>query len=256
MNREQILNLTAMPPSAPSYPKGPYRFYNREYMLITYETDPAILRAMVPEPLEPEGENLVTYEYMNMLDSGQGFGSYSESGLVIPCLYNGEKVNFTAQMYLNCEPPTTGGREIWGFPKKYGEPKLEVVHETLVGTLHYGGQLVSMGTMGYKHNNLLDPTNPNNQGEKAIKEKLGKKQFNLKWLPDVDGKPAIAQLVSYQMTDIELKFAFGGPARLHLVPHVNAPVADVPVKRIVSAAHFMADITLPYGNVEYDYLNG
>ena len=44
-----------------------------------------------------------------------------------------------------------------------------------------------------------------------------------------------------------------GPGRLHLVPHVNAPVADFPVRKIVGAKHFVADLTLPYGRVAYDY---
>jgi acetoacetate decarboxylase len=41
---------------------------------------------------------------------------------------------------------------------------------------------------------------------------------------------------------------------VHVVPHVNAPVADLPVRRIVGAHHFIADLTLPYGRVLHDYL--
>jgi acetoacetate decarboxylase len=37
------------------------------------------------------------------------------------------------------------------------------------------------------------------------------------------------------------------------VPHVNAPVADLPVKKIVGGLHLVADISLPYGRVLYDY---
>ena len=40
-------------------------------------------------------------------------------------------------MYLDDEPPITAGREIWGFPKKYGVPRLSVKKDTLTGTLHY-----------------------------------------------------------------------------------------------------------------------
>ena len=45
-----------------------------------------------------------------------------------------------------------------------------------------------------------------------------------------------------------------GPGRLHLVPHVNAPVADLPVRKIVGARHFIAYLTLPFGRVLDDYL--
>ena len=50
-----------------------------------------------------------------------------------------------------------------------------------------------------------------------------------------------------------MKGSWIGPGRLHLVPHVNAPVADLPVRRVVGAHHFIADLTLPYGRVLHDY---
>jgi acetoacetate decarboxylase len=82
---------------------------------------------------------------------------------------------------------------------------------------------------------------------------LSKKQINLKLIPGVDGRAEVCQLVGYHLTDITVKGSWLGPARLHLVPHVNAPVADPPVRRIVGAHHFVADVTLPYGQVLHDY---
>jgi acetoacetate decarboxylase len=245
MNRDEILSTPSMPLAGPSYPKGPYRFINREYMIIIYESDPDAVRHAVPEPLEPE-ENLVYYEWIRMPDSS-GFGDYTESGVVIPCRYKGESINFTAQMYLDDDPPIVAGREIWGFPKKWAHPKMEVIEDTLNGTLHYANQLVAQGTMTYKHESLA--RNP----EKTMAA-LGKTQCNLKLIPGPDGKPAICQLIAYNLTDYSVKGSWSGDARLHLVPHVNAPVADLPVKRIVGGRHFVADLTLPYGRVLHDYL--
>jgi hypothetical protein len=47
MRAEDILHLPSMPLASPSYPKGPYRFIDREYMVITYETDPVVIRAQL-----------------------------------------------------------------------------------------------------------------------------------------------------------------------------------------------------------------
>jgi len=246
MNREQILNLASMPAAGPSYPKGPYRFINREFLIISYETDAEAIRNAVPEPLEPNKDNLVSFEWINMPDSS-GFGAYTESGCVIPCTYKDEPVNFIVHMYLDDEAPIAAGREIWGFPKKNADPKLNVIKDTLTGSLHYADQLVAMGTMGYKHESHaaeLDKT----------ATALAKTQVNLKFIPGVDGKPAIAQLVAYNITEITVKGCWTGPARLHLIPHVNAPVADFPIKRIMSGTHIIADLTLPYGRVLLDYL--
>jgi acetoacetate decarboxylase len=246
MKAEDILKLPSMPAAGPSYPAGPYRFVDREYMVITYETDPEVMRAHLPEPLEMPDQPFVHYEWIKMPDSS-GFGSYTESGLVIPCRYKGEDVNFVSQMYLDDDPPIAAGREIWGFPKKYAHPKLEIVKDTLTGTLEYATQLVAMGTMGYKAESMAG-------NGVATTNTLSKTQINLKIIPGIDGQPAICQLVALNLTDITVKGSWRGPGRLHLVPHVNAPVADLPVRRVIEAHHFIADLTLPYGRVLYDYL--
>ena len=245
MRKEDVLKLPSMPAAGPSYPAGPYRFINREYMIITYETDAQAIRAQLPEPLEPLDDSLVHYEWIKMPDSS-GFGSYTETGLVIPCRFEGQEVNFVSQMYLDDDPPIVAGREIWGFPKKYAHPELELVKDTLTGTLEYGGQRVALGTMGYKHEAMAG------NGERT-RTALSKTQVNLKLIPGVEGSPEICQLVAINLAEINVKGSWIGPGRLHLVPHVNAPVADLPVRNVVIAHHFVADLTLPYGRVIYDY---
>ena len=71
----------AMPLTNPAYPRGPYKIYDREFVVIAYRTDPDALRAVVPEPLELAGDT-VNYEFIRMPDS-TGFGDYTETGQVI-----------------------------------------------------------------------------------------------------------------------------------------------------------------------------
>jgi acetoacetate decarboxylase len=138
MRMADVLKLPSMPLAGPSYPAGPYRFIDREFLVISYETDPDLIRAGLPEPLEPIETPIVHYEWIKMPDSS-GFGSYTESGLVIPARLNGEEVNFVSQMYLDDDPPIVAGREIWGFPKKYAHPKLEIVKDTLTARWNMPG---------------------------------------------------------------------------------------------------------------------
>ena len=42
----------AMPLTSPAFPPGPYRFVNREFFIVTYRTDPDVLRAVIPAPLQ------------------------------------------------------------------------------------------------------------------------------------------------------------------------------------------------------------
>ncbi|KMO38075.1 acetoacetate decarboxylase [Methylobacterium tarhaniae] len=246
MTRDEILSAPSMPAFSPSYPRGPYRFMRREYLIITYETDPDALRAALPEPLEPAPGNLASYEWMKMPDSS-GFGDYEESGSAIAATWNGEPCTYSVQMYLDDEPPISAGREIWGFPKKWGVPRLKVMKDTLTGTLHYDEERVAMGTMTYKHRSLEDRLD-------TVREGIGRLNVNLKLLPDVDGGVKVAQLVGYRLQDVTVHGAWEGDARLHLIPHVNCRVADLPVRRIVGGRHQIVDFTLPYGHVLHDYL--
>src|SRR4029078_4971483 len=99
----------AIPLTSPAYPRGPYRFIDREYFIITYRTDPVKLRALVPEPLDvDEKEPLAKYEFTRMPDS-TGFGDYTETGQVIPVSFRGRKGGYTHCMFLNDEPPLARG---------------------------------------------------------------------------------------------------------------------------------------------------
>ncbi len=236
-------NAFAMPIYNPAYPPGPYRFVNREYLVITYRTNPEILAKIIPAPLQML-EPVVKFEFINMPDS-TGFGHYCESGQVIPVTFNGVPGSYTHAMYLDDHPPIAGGRELWGFPKKLGSPELKVDKDTLIGTLDYGHIRVATGTMGFKHK-ALDPD--------PVVKVLGGETYLLKIIPHVDGTPRICELVRYSLTDIVLKGAWSGPGALSLFDHALAPVFDLPVLEVLSAVHIVADLTLPLGHVAHDYL--
>jgi acetoacetate decarboxylase len=167
----------AMPLTSPAFPPGPYRFINREYLIITYRTDLGALEAVVPEPLTVD-EPFVKYEFIRMPDS-TGFGDYTELGQVIPVNFKGQEGGYSHAMYLNDGPPIYGGRELWRFPKKYAQPCLSVDKDTLIGTLDYGSVRVATGTLGFKHTALdLD----------AVHASLTKPNYLLKIIPHVDGR--------------------------------------------------------------------
>jgi acetoacetate decarboxylase len=234
----------AMPLTSPAFPPGPYRFVDREYLIIAYRTDKEALEAVVPEPLKVD-EPIVKYEFIRMPDS-TGFGDYTESGQVIPVSFNGVKGGYTHAMYLNDGPPIYGGRELWGFPKKLAQPSLGPLMDTLIGTLDYGSVRVATGTMGFKHKALdLD----------EVAASLGVPNYLLKIIPNVDGSHRILELVDYRLEDVTVKGAWTGPAALDLRPHALAPVAALPVREVISATHILADLTLGLGKVVYDYLD-
>jgi acetoacetate decarboxylase len=233
----------AMPLTSPSYPKGPYRFVNREFFIVTYRTDMEALRAVVPEPLQVI-DPIVKYEFICMPDS-TGFGDSTETGQIIPVEFNGRKGSYVHAMFLNDDSPIAGGREIWGFPKKLAEPRMRVEKDTLVGTLDVGSVQVASATMGYKHR-AIDPA--------KVLESLQAPTFLLKIIPHVDCTPRICELVEYHLEDITVKGAWVGPAGLELHDHAMAPLTQLPVREVLSATHILTDLTLGLGRVVHDYL--
>ena len=238
-------NAFAMPLTSPAFPPGPYRFVNREFLVVAYRTDPDAWRAVVPEPLLIDPAHaIVKYEFIRMPDS-TGFGDYTESGQVIPVTLDGVQGGYVHSMYLNDEAPIAGGRELWGFPKKLAAPSLTVEKDTLLGTLDYGPVRVATATMGFKHRTL---------DTAAVRAGLLAPNYLLKIIPHVDGTPRICELVRYFLEDVVVKGAWSGPAALELFHHALAPVAQLPVLEVISGTHIVTDMTLGMGQVVHDYL--
>jgi hypothetical protein len=91
----------AMPLTSPAYPPGPYRFLQREYLIIT-SRDRSGHSGFLPRP---QGR---LHALQRRGDDRRGHWS-----IQISCV-----------MFLNDGPPIAGGRELWGFPKKLAQPSL------------------------------------------------------------------------------------------------------------------------------------
>jgi acetoacetate decarboxylase len=233
-----------MPLQSPTYARGPYRFVNRQYMVITYDSAPEAIAEALPEPLVADGAR-VSVQWLDLPD-GEGFGAYSATALIIPCRFGDLLCNFVSQMYVDNAPPLAAGREIWGYPMKFASPSLQVVADTLTGRLTYSGEAVATGTMVYKHHAM--------DADLAHGLTLSRTQVTLKVIPDIDGKPAVAQLIGVDFQDVKVKGAWLGRARLSLTPSANCPLADLPMLGNAHGLHLVTDMTLPYGRVLHDYL--
>jgi acetoacetate decarboxylase len=244
MTEQEVLDTAyAMPLTSPAYPKPPFRFVDREFVIVTYRTDPAALVRVVPEPLRVK-DPIVKYEFIKMPDS-TGLGSYVESGQVIPVTFEGREGSYTHAMYLDNLAGIAAGRELLGFPKVLAQPRLDVHNDSLVGTLDYNGVRVATATMTYKYHTV---------DRAAVRRSIESDGYLLKIIPHVDGRVRICELVRYRATELTVKGAWAGPASLELHPHCLAPVAKLPVLEVLSAVHVVADLTLGSGEVVHEYL--
>ncbi|MDJ1131845.1 acetoacetate decarboxylase [Streptomyces iconiensis] len=243
MRIEDVLRRPTTPLTATPYPLRVPRFIDREYFNVVYRTDPDALRAAVPEPLLT-GEPLVRFEVMRMGDV-DGYGSYTECGQVLHASYEGEEGEYLHAMYLDNVGAILAGREWDAYPKSIGSPRLFAEASALIGTLDYGSQRVATATMPYKHE-PMDPA--------RAERLLTAPTFALNVVPGYDKGLRACDLVRTQITDLTVKQAWQGPARLQLFEHVMAPLADLPVLEVIEASHILTDLTLAPFTPVYDYL--
>jgi acetoacetate decarboxylase len=243
LTKDKILaRAYAMPFASPAYTAGPDKFFDRPALTVSYRTDLNRVSALVPEPLVVE-DPVVNLTFLFMV--APGLGDYYEVSQGISVSLNGKPLSFRPAMYASNVAAILNGREIWGLPKKFGLPMLSVQHDTFVGTLEYSGCLVARATMGYKHREMdLD----------EARKSLSVPCVVLKIMPHVDGKPRILELVSFEYQDLVIKGAWTGPGDLELFHHALAPLAQLPVREIISVSHTVCDVTLPCGKIVYDYL--
>src|SRR5271169_6083279 len=121
----------SMPSDAPAFQAPPYHYRNAQTISIKFETDPESALDVLPAPfelIEPAAANLSFYWYPFTT-----FGPYHEAILRLYAQYEGKRLTYIHQIFVDTEPPMLAGREIWGFPKKMAMIDFRWERDTICG---------------------------------------------------------------------------------------------------------------------------
>ena len=233
------------PWDAPMIPPFPFRFRNAEIMTLYWRTDPSAMAFLVPPPLKAEGDVACVHIYkMNDTD---WLGPYHEVNVMVGADLPGKAIGaYSPYLFLSSDIGVAHGRELHGQPKKLGKPKLEFRSDLIVGSLERNGIDVLTGTMPYKQTpaqitdlSAIFPFATN---------------LNLKAIDHIDGTPAIRQLTSRQLADVEVTECWRGPCTVELRPNAQAPLHRLPVLEMLDGFYWKATFTLVPGVILHDYL--
>ncbi len=137
--RWQQFTGTHLSHHGPAFPMPPYTYKNAKLLVVSIRTSPETLRALVPEPLEVNSENLLRV-YIGLLNIVEPLQfSYHEAGIMIPTFYKGIEGSYMPVLYLDQTFPITIGREVWGFPKFDAHVTLTEAPETIRATVSSQG---------------------------------------------------------------------------------------------------------------------
>jgi acetoacetate decarboxylase len=213
--------LTRDPEPVDLGPDGPKMWsFN---LVARYETDPDVIAAVLPRPLEPTEPlvrvNLARVDMPNMTEPLQA-GTFS-----VACRHGGVEGYYDLLMLMSTESAVVGGRETFGEPKKIGNVTLEHrgdgVGAEIVGVMtRKGVDLVEIrGSVA----ELLDPG--------PVTERFA---FYYKYLLDPEGggfdhDPTLVHVRRTQ--ENRMAERVDGSIALHDSPF--DPIADLPVRRVV-----------------------
>ena len=219
-----------------------------------WETDPDVIRAVLPPPLEPS-EPLARIRFATV-DMGTGIPVFGAGWFGVRAKHGSVEGEYPLFMPMTTEQSTIGGRETYGEPKKIGNVSI------VVEDAHVRARFERMGFVLAELQGMLGDAI-----EIAPRDKV---DFYFKCSPSPDGKgfdtePALVHCHRHE--EARDGRAINGTLVLNDSP--LDPIADIPIERIVYmqfaqlastqrgevVERVPADWLLPYVHQRYDDLS-
>lgn len=224
------------------YHAPPYHYLESPAVMVQFETDPTVLRTLVPEPLVPNEHNHMFVSVSDFVCSG--FGRYLELHVFTHAWFRDRLVNYSIYLILDNDVATGAGREIWGFPKKLGRLTLDLRDDVVRTTVERGGIVLVDAAV-----QIARPMSPD-------EIKAPAEWVTRKILPGVSADaPAIAdQLVATTLTDVTIRDIHAGPATLTWGASPADRLSVIPVVRVLGGFSYRTGFVLGDGAVVHNYL--
>ena len=224
------------------YGKPPLVWRDMRVQLVVYETDIANVSRVIPAPLEPRSNIVITWVSEFQLGTTQG--AFSEFAVYVQVKFGDYEGDYEPFLYVNTHLPLTGGREIWGFQKKMADISLRHEHEAVIGRVDRLDHAIFKGLVVPEYEASMDeiPWSPHGV-------------FSLKNIPSAEeGGTPLRELVltEGQFTAQAGKF-FGGRGSVNFERSEIDPTYLLEPRKIHGGFFGQGDLYLPFGKVVHDY---
>lgn len=243
------LGAQSIPWDAQLHGRPPARFADSEVLVFQYRTDPAAIRALLPEPLQPVND--VVMVQVGRWGDVPGMGRDTmEANIMVAARFKSKDKEvlgaYSPYFYVDSDRAMAGGREFHGQPKRMAKVILETRSDLAVGGVVANGIEVFTGTMHYKARRstfaeVCQHVNPVTN-------------LNLKLIPHIDGRMAVKQITARDFVDIDVTECFTGPGTAEIRPHATVPMYRLPVRSYLDAFYWKGAFSLIGGVVLHDFL--
>jgi len=240
----QMFDGTNLAPHGSMYGFPPYVFEGNRSIAITFVTSPEVLRELVPEPLVPNDETLMSLTIQELRVARPGTLIYNEALLSIPVSYGESTGSYIPILYLDKALGIVSGREIWGYSKIDAE--IEIVEKENQMT----ARVVREGTT------LMDVTLDLGPTPLPVTTLPDSRSFNVKAIPSASpGKTYdVNQITSSTMKDMKVEKLIPGQGKIAFGSSQMDPLGKIPVISIQNASFLVWDSVLDYDGILYNYL--
>lgn len=224
-------------------------------MVARYETDPDVIAAALPPPLEPPTEPIVRVTIATV--AIEGLPTFGAATVAVEARHEGTNGDYALVMPMSTEQSVIGGRETFGEPKKIGDITLQRDGDRVTG------RVTRLGTTFVEVSGQVAETLPNPPDGRRT-------SFYFKFLPAPDGKGFDAEpALVYCYRDESTRKLERVEGTVQLRESRFDPVADLPVRAIrditvaerssIQSAeihsHVPGESLLPFVHQRYDDLS-
>ena len=228
----------------PQYPMPPYTYHGSRSVGVIFATTPEALRAMVPEPLEPNERGIAYLIVAEQRVVKPIEGTYLEVILSIPVSYGETAGSYMPVLYLDDPMAIIVGREVYGYAKIEAEISWTETNDGIeIEVTRKGAKLIGLSVA------LGEPI-------EQIPQEAPAPSFNLKLIPSVTAgaAPDVKQLTATTLQDQVVTLMRPAVAKLELASSAYDPLGEIPVLSVVGAAYSERSFVLDFGKVVHDYL--
>jgi len=240
--KSQSFDGTNLCSTDPFYKLEPYQFHQNEIFFITFKTDPEIIRALVPEPLKPIGDEIqVAFNDLNLVSPFKV--KYMEVLMSIPVSLKERYGSYMPVLYLDAVEGIIPGREIAGFNKVGAEIQIEQSGGNVSINVFQMDTLIIEATFI-----LGEPFPPPEQPDGGT--------FNLKYIPSIiDNAPPEVKQLTFTKSETRETIEFRiGQAHLNFYSSFYNPLGKIEIREITQVGYIKNSFDLTEGEIVYDYL--
>lgn len=229
------------------------KFIGAEMLIALYRTDPEVVRAILPKPLEPFEQPLAMAFLASYPETNFGI-TYNEGGLFLLTRWRGEIGGYCLSMPVTDDMAMAAGREHVGFPKKLAEEiSLEREGDTVGGrVVRKGHEIMSISCRLEEPASLSDltdyvPSITDLEGKQSLKMTSFLYKYFLR--PDAMGFDFVPRLIRLVTLFRPREGQMKGPCEVSVTSSPNDPLGEVPVREVVQAIYGVWDNDILLGKV-------